>query len=229
MIAEASAGFRVEKHWSPAARRLGIASAFSILGIGILYVVVIFAWLIVETTPAEPIGDPYLAAMEVLTLASALALLGFVIALWCFSDPEHRAHALAALVFGSLTAGTTTTVHFVQLTAIRQLWRAGELADYRLIWPSVLFAVEYFAWDVLVGLALVFAGLAISKSGHSASASRALLLAGALCLAGASGPLTGWMLLQNVSLVGYALVFPIAAALTGRVFQSTGPFERRTA
>ncbi len=109
-------------------------------------------------------------------------------------------------------------MHFVQLTAIRQLWRTGQLPDYRLVWPSAIFAVEYFAWDVLVGLSMVFAGISLGGDPRSRHARQALLIGGVLCLAGAAGPLAGRMLLQNVAVVGYALVLPVAGALMARVF-----------
>jgi hypothetical protein len=211
------------EHWSPGARRLGIASAVAIAGIGLLYVGVIALWLVVEATPRAPIGDPYLAVMEGLTIASALALVGFVLAVGCFARSARRLHALAALLFGGLGAGLTMTVHFVQLTAVRQLWRAGQLTDYRLVWPSMLFAVEYVAWDVLVGLTMVFAGLSLSPGVDTRSARRVLVLGGALCLVGTGGPLSGWMLLQNLSILGYAIVLPIAGVLSARLFYVTRP------
>lgn len=116
--------------------------------------------------------------------------------------------------------GLTMTVHFVQLTAVRQLWRTGQIPDYRLIWPSALFAAEYFAWDVLMGITMLFAGLTVSGKGPAVPARRALLLGGFLCLFGSAGPLLGWMVLQNVSLLGYAFILPIASALSARMFYS---------
>ena len=207
------------ERWSLRARRLGIASAIGIFGIGVCYVAVIALWMIIEATPREPIGDPYLAVMEVLTILSALALLGLVIALWFFADAPRRVPALAALVTGSLAAGLTMTVHFVQLTAVRQLWRAGHLPDYRLVWPSTLFAVEYFAWDVLVGIMMVSIGLTLKNEPTATPARRAFLIGGALCLLGTIGPLSGRMLLQNISVLGYAIMLPIAGGLMARVFR----------
>jgi hypothetical protein len=110
-------------------------------------------------------------------------------------------------------------VHFVQLTAVRQLWREGRLADYRLVWPSLLFAVEYFVWDILVGLTMLSAGLAFSHVPAAAAGRRALLLGGAFCVLGVSGPATGRLALQNVALLGYAVVLPIAALLIARFFR----------
>jgi hypothetical protein len=207
--------------WSPAARRLGIVSASAVAGVGVLYVGVIALWLVVEATPRAPIGDPYLAVMEGLTILSALGILGLILALWRFVEAARRLFALATLLFGSFGAVLTLAVHFVQLTAVRQLWQAGQLSDYRLIWPSMLFAVEYLAWDVLVGLTMACAGLALPATAKAVSARRALLGGGALCLVGVIGPLSGWMLVQNVAVFGYAIVLPVAAALLARLFYTT--------
>lgn len=178
-------------------------------------------WLFAEATPGAPIGDPYLAVMEVLTIFSALALLCFVIAIWCFAEAHCRLRALAMLISGSLGAGLTMTVHFVQLTAVRQLWRTGQIPDYKLVWPSPLFAAEYFAWDVLIGITMVLAGSSLSGGEVAVPARRALVFGGILCLFGAAGPLQGWMALQNVSLFGYAFILPIASALSARMFYSS--------
>jgi hypothetical protein len=211
------------ERWSWSTRRLGIGSSFGLLVVGILYVAVITLWVIIEAAPREPIGDPYLAVMEVLTMVSALAFLGLVIAIWCFADAAHRLPALTALAIGTLAVGLTMAVHFVQLTAVRQLWRAGRLLDYRLVWPSTLFAIEYFAWDILVGLSMVSAGFALAGRPAAVHARRALLIGGVLCLVGATGPLSGRMFLQNVAVLGYAVVLPVAGALLTRVFRAALP------
>jgi hypothetical protein len=195
----------------------------AVLIVGILYVAVITLWLFIESTPRDPIGDPYLAVMEVFTIASALALVGLVAAIWCFAGAAHRLVALATLAIGTLAASLTMAVHFVQLTAIRQLWRTGRLDDYRLVWPSPLFALEYFVWDVLVGFTLLGMSFAIAGGAGAEPARRALLIGGVLCLAGVAGPLSGRMFLQNVAVLGYAVVFPIAAALTARMFRAALP------
>lgn len=211
------------ERWSASARRLGITSGTEILVVGILYVAVITSWLIIEGTPLEPIGDPYLALMEVLTMVSALSLLGLVIAIWCFANSGRRLHALAALAVGGLAVGLTMAVHFVQLTAVRQLWRAGRLVDYRLVWPSALFAVEYFVWDILVGFTMLSVGFAIPDGCATAHARRAWQIGGVLCIVGVAGPLSGRMPLQNIAVMGYAIVLPIAGALTARLFREAPP------
>ena len=199
------------QHWSPNARRIGIASAIATLVIGFLYVAVIVSWLIVEAVPGEPIGDPYLALMEVLTIISALALLGLVSTLLRFVNPGRRVFARIAFALGTLGAGLTMTVHFVQLTAVRQLWRAGQLSDYRLIWPSPIFAAEYFAWDVL----------ALTGSSRARAARLVLLWGGIFCVVGVVGPASGEMLLQNIAVFGYALLLPVGAGLLAVLFRNT--------
>ena len=86
--------------WTPNARTLGVSSGFAILAIGVLYVGAIVLWVVAEATPREPIGDPYLAIMEVLTVAPAVALVGLVVALHSFADSEKRGLGVAVLTVG---------------------------------------------------------------------------------------------------------------------------------
>ena len=74
-----------------------------------------------------------------------------------------------------------------------------------------------------MGLMMVWAGLSLSGLPQGASARRAFLLGGVLCVTGAAGPFSGWMLLQNVSLLGYGVVLPVAAALAARMFYAVAP------
>jgi hypothetical protein len=211
------------EHWTLSASRLGVGSVFAILAIGILYLATIALWLIIKAAPLEPIGDPFLAVMEGLTMVSALALLGLGIAIWHFADHARRVYGLVALTLSVIAASLTMAVHFIQLTAIRQLWRAGHLADYRLVWPSAILAVEYFAWDVLVGAMMVFTSFALAGGPKSVPARRTMLVGGVLCLAGVVGPGSGRMVLQNIAVTGYAILLPVACALTARVFRAVAP------
>jgi hypothetical protein len=210
-------------YWTPGARRLGIGSAVAMAAIGVLYVATIAIWLVVVATPREPIGDPFLAVMEVLTIVSAVALPGLVVALAHFTDRTHRAHGLIAAALGILAASLTMAVHFVQLTATRQLFHAGALPDYRLVWPSAILAAEYFAWDVLVGATMMFGSVALGSERGSVPARRTLRIGGILCLAGLVGPATGRMLLQNIAVAGYAILLPLGCALTARAFAAVPP------
>ena len=54
-------------------------------------------------------------------------------------------------------------------------------------------------------------------------ARHALMMSGLLCLVGLAGPMSGSMIWQNVAVLGYAILLPIAAVLVARVFLSTPP------
>lgn len=198
-------------HRAMPTHRVGSLSATAVAVVGVAYAIVlgVGVW---RAGPSTPIGDPILAVMELLTLASALPLLVLVAALHARARGERRLAGVVALAFATLFAGTTSAVHFVGLTAGRQA--GGGL----LAWPSTAYALELLAWDVFLGLALVAAAATVEGDGAARRARRALVACGALCLAGTVGPAVGDMRLQRVGVFGYAVVLPVAAWLVRRVF-----------
>jgi hypothetical protein len=193
------------------ANRLGFWSAVALVGVGVGYVFALAAGF-ARHGLNEPIGDPVLAVMEILTLLSALPIVTLMAAIHDRAAPERRPYGLIALAFATLCAGTTSAVHFVELTAARQLGEGG------IVWPSRVYAAELLAWDVFLGLALVFAATVFDGGGSERAARRGLLACGVLCLAGALGPAVGNMRLQWVGVLGYAVVLPVVALLLARVF-----------
>lgn len=194
------------------ANRLGFWSAIAILGIGGAYVLALGVGFSRHGF-SEPITDPVLAVMEVLTLLAALPIVTLMAAIHERAAPGRKVYALTALAFATLCAGVTSTVHFVELTAARQLGEAG------IVWPSRVYAAELLAWDVFLGLALLFAALAFEGVGAERGVRRGLLICGGLCLAGTVGPLVGNMRLQLVGVLGYAVVLPAVAWLLARLFR----------
>jgi hypothetical protein len=197
----------------PTANRIGALAAAAVVGVGAAYVVVLAAGM-VQYGLREPIGDPRLAVMEVLTLLSALPILILVAALVERAPAERRLAGRIALAFATLFAGTTSAVHFVELTATRQAGGGG------LVWPSIAYALELLAWDVFLGLALLSAATTLHPRGPERAARQALLLCGALCLLGTLGPLFGNMRLQLLGVFGYAVVLPVAAFFLWRWFST---------
>ena len=118
----------------------------------------------------------------------------------------------AGRAFATLCAGTTCVVHFVELTAARQLGDAG------ITWPSRVYAAELLAWDFFLGFALLFAAPTFDANGPERAVRRVLLACGVLCLAGIVGPAVGSMRLQMIGILGYALLLPIVAYLLLRLF-----------
>ena len=204
------------------ANRLGFWSSAAIVGIGVAYVFALAAGF-ARHGFREPIGDPILAVMEVLTLLSAPPLVTLMAAVHDRAAPGRKALGLTALSFAILCAGTTSAVHFIELTASRQLGGGG------IAWPSRAYAAELLAWDVFLGLALVFAATVFEGVGPERAVRRGLLICGFLCLAGTVGPLVGNMRLQLVGVLGYAVVLPVVSVMLARIFDHGQNLEGKLA
>ncbi|MCL4215364.1 MAG: hypothetical protein KJZ74_15790 [Gemmatimonadales bacterium] len=196
------------------ASQLGRWSAAIVGSVGVAYVVTVGIGMALFGL-REPIGDPILGVMEVLTLVSAVPTVVLMAAIHEHVDGGRKLHALIALCFAVLFAGLTCVVHFVELTAVRQLGTG------RIAWPSAEYAAELLAWDLFLGLALVFASRALADEPGVGWVRGALLAAGALCLGGLVGPVTGRMEWQFVGVFGYAIVLPIASFGLARWFRGT--------
>ena len=79
--------------------------------------------------------------------------------------PEAKVFSLLAIIFVSLLAGLTCSVHFVILIMSRQSAFAG-LSWMPLFlsftWPSVPYALDILAWDVFFAFSVLFAALVFS-------------------------------------------------------------------
>jgi hypothetical protein len=190
--------------------RWGSWAAGGVSAIGVAYIVAL-AFGFARSGWDQPIGDPVLAVMEVLTLLSAPLMVIAMAAAHSYASADRKFFGVLALAFTVLFAGTTSAVHFVELTASRQLGTA-EIA-----WPSTAYAVELLAWDWFLGLALLMAGFVFPGSGHERSLRRGLWLSGSLALLGTAGPMVGDMRLQRIGILGYAGVLPVAFFLLARL------------
>ena len=172
---------------------------------------------------SEPIADPILAIMELLTVASALPLLSLFVALHACAEPAERLWATLALCFAAMFAFATIGVHLVELTSGRASGSHG------FVWPSATYAIELFAWDLLLGLALVLAARAVPADQTSQRLRHWLRVTGALCLTGLVGPFVGNMRLQLVGVFGYAVLLPIVAWMLTGWFRAEGRRHHRPA
>lgn len=186
------------------AARLGARSGVAVAMVGVTYAIVLAAGM-ARHGLSEPIADPILAIMEVLTIASALPTLALFVALHASTEPARQLWATLSACCAAMFAFATMGVHLVELTSGRATGSHG------LVWPSATYAVELFAWDFLLGLALVLAAGALPATEHGLRLRAWLRAAGGLCLAGLIGPLVGNMRLQLVGVAGYAILFPIVA------------------
>jgi hypothetical protein len=183
-----------------------------VFAIGLAYLVTL-SFGIARAGLSRPIVDPILAVMEVLTIVSACLLVVVMAALHSCRPVDRQIYSRLALVFMALMAGLTMSVHFVELTALRQMGSAG------LAWPSVPYAIELLAWDILLGISLLFAGLSMHAAGREKMVRLGMFLVGSLCLAGASGPITADMRLQFIAVFGYAAGLPVLFLALAHVFK----------
>lgn len=191
--------------------RLGTLSAVAVFLIGLAYLVTLAIGFAVHGL-AEPIGDPILGIMEALTLLSAPVLVVLMAAIHDYATVNRKVYGMIALAFTILCAGATSAVHFVELTARRQLGPGG------IVWPSSVYAVELLAWSMFLGLALLFAAPVFDGGGTARRVKGGLIISGVLCVAGIVGPIVGNMRLQLLGVLGYAVVLPVVCLMLARLF-----------
>jgi hypothetical protein len=212
--------------WTRSERRLGFWSASSVALLDVVYVLTGVVWLVSggseSSKPLEP-KEPYLSILEFLLFLSVPPLVALAAALHAYAEPMKKTSALAALAFMTAFATVTCGVHVVRLIVLRQL-PAGEALEPSILrlypWPSILLALDLLAWDLFLGLALLFACRVFTGRGRLHAAIRiGTMSSGVLCLVGFIGPLTGEMRVQFLAIAGYAFVLPATCALMALLFR----------
>jgi len=219
----------VTSDWTPAARRLGIASAWGVVALSVAYVATGVMWLVAGDHPhgvagLDP-GEPYLSVLEWLLVITAPLMVLVMVAVVAYAAREGKAHALAALSFMLVASLMTCGIHFARLTVVRRLPPADAAAFASLVsfrWPAVAVTLDLLAWDLFLGLALLFAA-PVFRAGRERGVRGALNLAGGLCVAGLGGPASGNLRVQLLAIAGYAFVFPITCVLLARHFARRAP------
>jgi hypothetical protein len=203
-------------------RLIGVWSARAIFVIGVAYAVTVVAGFVSLGNLSDPLKDPYLGIAEVLILFMAPIMVTLMVAVHACAPPDARTFSLTALGWMLVATALTMTVHLVELTVVRRIDPSTVPGFRRLFdfeWPSLLYGVDIAAWDVFLGLSLLFAAL-VSADRRYAATRRGLLLSGTLCLAGLLGPATNNLAWRGIGIFGYAVVFPITCLALSRAFQS---------
>ncbi len=198
---------------------MGTRAAIAVVLVGITYAAVL-AFGMLRHGLSEPIADPVLAVMELLTIASTVPILLLFVALRATVASNRRRLATWALGFAVPFALATVGVHLFELTAGRRTGSGG------LVWPSTSYAIELLAWDVLLGLALLLAAAALRSDTTATRARRWLAVTGALCLLGILGPVIGSMRVQLIGVFAYAVLLPITAGTLAAWFGRESPGRR---
>ncbi len=219
-------GASLNQTFTQNAYRLGLASAIGFVVLCLAYAIVLIAGLVSLQSPQQPIGDPLFSILEILIILMAPLLVTLFAAIHAWAPASEKIFSGVSLIFMSLLAGLTCSVHFVILTLSRQeafseLAWAPFLLSFR--WPSVVYALDILAWDGLFPLAVLFV-VPVFYGSRLASWIRVLLISsGVLALAGLGGLITGDMQVRNIGIIGYVGVFPIATLLLAILIYRTRP------
>lgn len=201
-----------------------MSSGVGVALLGAAYAVTLAAGLSSLRSPEDAIGDPFFSALEMLIILLAPFMVVLMIAVHAWTSAQLKTYSLAALVFMSLLAGITCSVHFTILTVSRHAAFAG-LAWVPLLfsfkWPSVAYALDILAWDLFFALSMLCAAPVFSGDRLRVSIRMLMIASAVLALAGLSGVAVGDMQLRLIGVIGYACLFPVVALLLAIVFRRT--------
>ncbi len=206
------------------ALRLGLISGAAVALLCAVYVAVLSVGLLTLPSPDRQIQEPWFTLMEVLILAIAPAMVALAVALHAASTPEHRSLALLGVVFLSLCAVVTCLVHFSVLLLSRHPAFGGPWHHlvFSFQWPSFAYALDILAWDIFFPLGALCAAPAVRGAGLARAARVLLVVSAVLALVGLLGVPLANMQVRNIGIIGYAVLFPIAAALLAALFHRAG-------
>jgi hypothetical protein len=207
--------------WTRAGMLLSAWTCYLVFGLSAAYVPTMVIGFVSQGGLARPLGDPFLAIMELLILLLAPALVVVFATVHMYAAPAKRILSLSALVFVALMAGITVSEHTVLLTVGRQANEATLPGFARLFswtWPSATYALDIVAWDLFLGLALVLASPVFGQGRLEGWVRKGLLLSGTLCLVGLIGMPLGNMQFRDIGIIGYAGVLPVVMLLMARIF-----------
>jgi hypothetical protein len=203
------------------ARRFGFVSAVGVVVLSASYFVPLVMGFLTLPSPDVAFVEPWFSMMELLILPLAPLMVALTVAIHATTPTALRPFSIAAIVFMGVMAGITSSVHFVVLTLSHRddfasLPWLGSLITFQ--WPSVTYSLDILAWDVFFALS-VLALAPVFGGSRLTNAIRALLiLSGVLAVAGLAGVVLDDMAVRNIGIVGYAVVYPVAAVLIARYF-----------
>jgi len=138
------------------------------------------------------VTDPYLAVAELLILVMAPVMVVLMAAVHACAPVHLRMFSMIAFGWMLVAACLTMTVHVVELVVARRIDPGAVPGFTRLFdfaWPSMLYAVDVVAWDLMLGLSLLFAAFVFTGRRYRV-VRWGLLVSAALCLVGLVGPAT---------------------------------------
>jgi hypothetical protein len=194
-------------------------SAWALFSLLLIYIPVTILGIISLESPADPISDPYFTIMELLILIIAPFLLICMVVVHGYSKPEDKVFSQIALIFMTLLAVITSSVHFVILTVSREVGTTRYPWFFSFTWPSVLYALDILAWDLFFALSMLFASQVFKRDKLERSLQKVMIVSGIISLIGLIGVPLGNMNVRNIGIIGYTIVAAIAFLMIGIVFK----------
>jgi hypothetical protein len=201
-------------------RLVGRWSAWFVVVISAAYAAVMAAGFGSLGNLTDPLADPYLAVAELLILLMAPVMVVLMAAVHACAPVRLRMFGMIAFGWMLVAACLTMTVHVVELVVARRIDPGAIPGFARLFdfaWPSMLYAVDVVAWDLLLGLSLLFAAFVFTERRYQ-GVRWGLLASAALCLLGLVGPATGVLAWRGIGIFGYVVVFPATCVALARAF-----------
>ncbi|MCG8403214.1 MAG: hypothetical protein MJA84_16715 [Firmicutes bacterium] len=214
-------------------RLIGKTTALAIFFLLVMYAVTLTMGLLSLESKLEPISDPFFSIMEILIIVIAPLMVVLMAVVHAYAAPNVKTLSLTALIFMSILACITCSVHFIILTVSRQAESIVALPWISLFfsfkWPSVIYALDILAWDLFFSLSMFFAAPVFKGDRLKDSVRILMIVSGVLSLAGLIGPIVGSMQIRNIGIVGYVGVFSIVCLLLAKVFSRTELYEESIA
>jgi hypothetical protein len=196
-------------------------SAVGVVTLSAAYFVPLVMGFATLPSPDVPFLDPWFSMMEVLIILLAPLMVALAVAIHSAVPIARKPFTLASVVFMGVMAGITSGVHFTVLTLSHRAdfaalpWLDSLIAFE---WPSVTYTLDILAWDVFFPLSVLCLVPVFGGSRHNRAIKVLLLTSGVLAIAGLAGVVLDDMGVRNIGIVGYAVVYPIAALLLARAF-----------
>ena len=202
--------------------RLCITSGYALVILFLSYAIILAIGLVNLPSPDHQIENPWFSLLEILILAIAPTMVIFAVGLHALVSEDRKSFALLSIVFLSLCAVLTCAVHFAVLTLSRQpAFAATEWSRlvFSFTWPSVVYALDILAWDVFFPLGALFVAFSIQTTGPARVARGFLFGSAGLAFLGLAGVPLANMNIRNIGILGYVVLFPIAALLLANYYR----------
>jgi len=207
-----------------AQRRFGVVSAVGVVILSAAYFLPLVMGFVTLPSPDVAFIDPWFSMMEVLIILLAPLMVALAVAIHNAVPVARKPFTLASVIFMGIMAGITCGVHFTVLTLSHRADFAAlpwldSLITFQ--WPSVTYTLDILAWDVFFALSVLCLVPVFGGSRLNRAIKVLLLVSGVLAIAGLAGVVLDDMAVRNIGIVGYAVVYPVAAILLARAFATT--------